>query len=86
MNLDTLIDAASFSPESLNPPSAWMGHLPLAAWIIRQVAPGIFVELGTHTGNSYFSFCQSVVRPILYRAYSSWRDSKASLGTGARAG
>ena len=60
MNLDTLIDAASFSPESLQPPSAWIGHLPLAAWVIRQVAPGIFVELGTHTGNSYFSFCQAV--------------------------
>ena len=60
-DVDTLLEAASFSPESLRPPSAWIGHLPLAAWVIRQVAPRIFVELGTHTGNSYFSFCQSVV-------------------------
>ena len=59
--MDTLIDAASFSPESLQPPSAWMGHLPLAAWVIREVSPRIFVELGTHTANSYFSFCQSVI-------------------------
>jgi hypothetical protein len=61
MDLDTLFDAASFSPESIQPPGAWVGHLPLAAWVIRQVAPRILVELGTHTGNSYFSFCQSVV-------------------------
>jgi len=60
MDLDTLIDAASFSPESMQPPSAWIGHLPLAAWVIRQAEPRIFVELGTHTGNSYFSFCQAV--------------------------
>jgi len=59
--MDTLIDAASFSPESLQSPSAWMGHLPLAAWVIREVSPRIFVELGTHTANSYFSFCQSVI-------------------------
>jgi hypothetical protein len=38
-----------------------MGHLPLAAWVIREVAPRIFVELGTHSANSYFSFCQSVI-------------------------
>jgi hypothetical protein len=60
VDIDTLIDAASFLPESVQPPSAWIGHLPLAAWVIRRVAPTIFVELGTHTGNSYFSFCQSV--------------------------
>ncbi len=29
--------------------------------MIQEVSPKIFVELGTHTGNSYFSFCQSVV-------------------------
>jgi hypothetical protein len=61
MNFDSLIDAASFHPQSLEAPDAWVGHLPFAAWVIRQVAPAIFVELGTHSGNSYFSFCQGVV-------------------------
>jgi hypothetical protein len=62
---DHLIDAASFSPNSLVPPDAWAGHLPFAAWVIRQVAPAVFVELGTHSGNSYFSFCQSVAENSL---------------------
>ena len=56
---DSLLEAASFSPSSLQAPDAWCGHLPFAAWLIRTVDPKIFVELGTHSGNSYFSFCQS---------------------------
>jgi hypothetical protein len=57
---NSLIAAASFAPNSLSSPSGWLGHLPFAAWVIREVSPKIFVELGTHSGNSYFSFCQSV--------------------------
>lgn len=58
---NTLITAASFIPNSLQSPNAWVGHLPFAAWVMQEVSPQIFVELGTHSGNSYFSFCQSVV-------------------------
>ncbi len=83
LDMDSLIDAASFSPASLRSPSAWMGHVPLAAWVIRQVAPSIFVELGTHTGNSYFSFCQSVVEAGLSTkcyAVDTWQgDEHAGL-------
>ncbi|MDD2685722.1 MAG: glycosyltransferase [Gallionella sp.] len=61
MNHNNLISAASFLPNSLQVPNAWVGHLPFAAWLINEVAPKIFVELGTHSGNSYFAFCQSVV-------------------------
>jgi GT2 family glycosyltransferase/glycosyltransferase involved in cell wall biosynthesis len=60
MNPNKLISIANFSPISLQKPNAWVGHLPFAAWLIQEVAPKIFVELGTHSGNSYFSFCQSV--------------------------
>jgi len=60
MNQDSLLDIASFTPRSLQFPDAWVGHLPFAAWVIKEVSPKIFVELGTHTGNSYFSFCQAV--------------------------
>lgn len=56
----SLMDAAGFLPRSMEAPDAWCGHLPFAAWLISQLEPSIFVELGTHTGNSYFSFCQSV--------------------------
>jgi hypothetical protein len=59
MNKDKLLEAASFSPRSLEP-SAWLGHLPFAGWVIQEVSPNIFVELGTYFGSSYFSFCQSV--------------------------
>jgi glycosyltransferase involved in cell wall biosynthesis/ACT domain-containing protein len=58
---NNFISAAAFTPISLQYPNAWVGHLPFAAWVIQEVSPKIFVELGTHSGNSYFSFCQSVV-------------------------
>jgi methyltransferase family protein len=83
LDTDSLIDAALFSPELLRSPSAWVGHVPLAAWVIREVAPSIFVELGTHTGNSYFSFCQSVVEAGLSTkcyAVDTWHgDEQAGL-------
>lgn len=60
-----LLRVASFSPSIPPYPSAWLGHLPFAAWIIREVEPRVFVELGTHHGHSYFAFCQSVVEAEL---------------------
>jgi hypothetical protein len=56
----SLLRAAEFSPTSIQSPNAWVGHMPFAAWVIQETLPRIFVELGTHSGNSYFSFCQSV--------------------------
>ncbi len=40
--------------------SAWIGHLPFAYWLMEFIKPKVFVELGSHWGNSYFSFCESV--------------------------
>jgi hypothetical protein len=60
MNEYRLLEIVEFSPKSLHSPNAWVGHLPFAAWAIQEISPKIFVELGTHTGNSYFTFCQSV--------------------------
>ncbi|HRO25867.1 MAG TPA: class I SAM-dependent methyltransferase [Luteimonas sp.] len=42
------------------PPSAWLGHLPFAFWIVEELRPTSFVELGTHHGASYLGVCQAV--------------------------
>lgn len=54
-----LLQAAMFTPVSLQAPDGWCGHLPFAAWLMKQLRPSLYVELGTHSGNSYFSFCQA---------------------------
>jgi GT2 family glycosyltransferase len=58
-SLHDLLKIASFKPESLKEPDAWCGHIPFAAWLMKTLQPDTFVELGTHTGNSYFAFCQA---------------------------
>lgn len=56
-----------FSPVSFWTPdylgdSAWFGHTPFAFWLTEVLSPKTFVELGTHNGYSYFTFCQAAQR------------------------
>ena len=60
MDIYSLISLQKFEPKSIKQPIAWVGHLPFAYWSMNCLKPAVFVELGTHTGNSYFAFCQSV--------------------------
>ena len=44
----------------LVPPFSWVGHIPFAMWLVKELKPNTFVELGVHTGNSFFAICQAV--------------------------
>ena len=58
-DFESLLESASFQLDRIEAPSAWTGHIPFAAWVIRTVRPRIFVELGTQSGTSYLAFCQA---------------------------
>ena len=58
-------------PRFLTGHSAWEAHVPFALFAIDAVRPDIFVELGTHAGDSYCAFCQAVVeRELPTRCYA----------------
>jgi len=40
--------------------TAWHGHIPFAYDLVKGLKPRTIVELGTHYGGSYFTFCDSV--------------------------
>src|SRR5215470_1122752 len=53
-------DELFWEPIRLARPGFWSGHIPAAFWLTKIVTPRVFVELGTHSGNSYSAFCQAV--------------------------
>ena len=59
--LGVYLSPASFLwPEQVGPQVAWLEHAPFAFWVLQTLRPSLIVELGTHGGFSYFSFCQAV--------------------------
>jgi len=47
-------------PDRLTDITSWHEHIPFAFTIMQMLKPKIFVELGTHKGDSYCAFCQAV--------------------------
>jgi hypothetical protein len=65
------LSPASYWMPTAFPTTAWTQHAPFASWIVDAARPRSIVELGTHWGYSYFSFCQAARRLGLdTRAYA----------------
>ena len=43
-------------------PSSWWEHVPVGHWLVANTSPGLLVELGSHYGVSFFSFCEAAER------------------------
>ena len=54
------LNKSMFLDPRTTPVSAWLGHIPMAGWVVEAARPRLLVELGTHAGASYFAFCQAV--------------------------
>jgi len=47
-------------PRHLTDVWSWHEHVPFAFALVQMLQPKVFVELGTHKGDSYCAFCQAV--------------------------
>ena len=56
----SLISVNSFRVPEYIVQSAWHEHAPFLFWLVGALRPRCFVELGCHTGYSYFAACQAV--------------------------
>ena len=50
---------ADWKPARLVPYYHWSGHIPFVFWLMSRLKPKTVVELGTHSGNSFFAMCQA---------------------------
>ncbi len=76
MHFDVLKYPVVFStPGRLTDVTAWHGLIPVAFALTALHRPSVFVELGTHKGDSYCAFCQAVAAlalPTRCYAVDTW--------------
>jgi hypothetical protein len=63
--------------------SPWHDHLPFGYDLVAEARPKILVELGTHTGASFFCFCQAMAEMNIdgtCYAVDTWEGDKHSGG------
>lgn len=64
---------------------SWSAHVPFAYDLVAALRPRLLVELGTHSGESYFAFCQSVqenATGTTSYAVDTWKGDEQSGGYG----
>lgn len=80
---ESLVETAPVRPQWIEFPPSWIGHVPFVSWLIPTLQPQLVVELGTHSGNSYFAMCQAVKEhqlPTQCVAVDTWQgDEHASF-------
>ena len=57
-----LVTELSYWPPPVLVQSAWIEHAPFAAWLMGALRPRMVVELGTHTGFSFFTLAAAAQR------------------------
>lgn len=67
MSISELLSSGlpSVQPERLTDIESWHRHIPFAFALLDMAKPKVYVELGTHRGDSYSAFCQGVVQQKL---------------------
>jgi Methyltransferase domain len=73
------VSPSVFAAPAVFAESAWAEHTPFASWLIEATNPGVLVELGTHAGLSYFTFCKAVADRQLNTkcfAIDTWEGDK----------
>jgi O-antigen biosynthesis protein len=83
MILDSIENVAAnprqFEPTYVPVTSAWIGHGAFAIWLVKNTAPRVVVELGSHYGYSYFAMCQAVAQNNLQTkcfAVDTWQGDE----------
>ena len=62
-------------PTHETPYSAWKGHRGFAQRLIKSLQPEVFVELGVHAGDSYFTIVESMHNGKAY-GVDTWAGDK----------